>query len=57
MEYPPGWTCERTALRLEYYVIRTLPLVEALAVGEHLEACVSCAQFLVLRWEARDRHA
>jgi hypothetical protein len=56
MEYPHGWTCERTVLRLEYYIIRTLPRPEALAVAEHLEACVSCTQMLVLQSEARERH-
>ncbi len=49
MEYPPGWTCELIVLRLEYYLVGTLPLVEALAVAEHVEACAGCAQFLVLR--------
>jgi hypothetical protein len=33
-----------------------LPRPEALAVAEHLEACVSCTQMLVLRWEGPERH-
>jgi hypothetical protein len=48
MEYPAGWTCERTALQLEHYLLGTLVLVEALAVAEHIEACEGCAQRLVL---------
>jgi hypothetical protein len=47
LEYPPGWTCERTALRFEHYLLSTLPLGNALAVAEHLEACDGCAQRLV----------
>jgi anti-sigma factor RsiW len=48
LEYPAGWTCERTVLRLELYLLGTLPLSEALAVAEHLEACDGCPQRLVL---------
>lgn len=48
VEYPPGWTCERTVLRFEVYLLGTLPLIEALAVAEHLEACDGCPQRLVL---------
>ena len=48
LDYPPGWTCERTVLRFEYYLLSTLPLSEALAVAEHLEACDGCPQRLVL---------
>ena len=44
MEYPSGWTCEVTVVRLERYVVESLPRQEMLAVGEHLEACVECAQ-------------
>ena len=44
MEYPSGWTCEVTVVRLERYVVESLPRREMLAVGEHLEACVECAQ-------------
>jgi hypothetical protein len=47
-EYPPGWTCEVVILRLERYRLSTLPLGEALAIAEHLEACIVCAQRLVL---------
>ena len=46
--YPAGWTCERTVLRFEYYLLGTLPPLEALAVAEHLEACDGCPQRLVL---------
>jgi len=48
VEYPPGWTCERTVLQFEYYLLNTLPLRESLAVAEHLEACDICAQHLVV---------
>jgi anti-sigma factor RsiW len=48
VEYPPGWTCERTVLQFEYYLLSKLPLGEALAVAEHLEACDWCPQHLVL---------
>jgi hypothetical protein len=47
-DYPSGWTCEVTVLRFERYLLSTLPLGEALAVAEHIEACVTCAQRLVL---------
>lgn len=46
--YPPGWTCERTVLTYEYYLLGTLPRLELLAVAEHLEACDGCSQRLVL---------
>jgi hypothetical protein len=50
VEYPSGWTCEVTVARLERYVVQSLPRREMLAVGEHLEACVECAQaFALLR--------
>ena len=48
MEYPAGWTCEIVLLRLEWYLVDTLPRAEALAVAEHLEACLECAQYLML---------
>jgi hypothetical protein len=48
MEYPPGWTCERITLRIERYILITLPRDEALAVAEHIEACAWCAQRLEL---------
>jgi anti-sigma factor RsiW len=48
MEYPPGWTCEIVTLRLEYYLLDTLPRLEALAIAEHLEACERCPHRLAL---------
>ena len=48
VDYPASWTCERTTLRFEYYLLSTLPLGDSLAVAEHLEACDGCAQRLVL---------
>jgi hypothetical protein len=48
VEYPRGWTCELVLVRLESYVLSTLPWAESLAVAEHIEACVPCAQHLVL---------
>jgi Putative zinc-finger len=47
-EFPPGWPCEVVILRLERYLLATLPLGESLKIAEHLEACVICAQHLVL---------
>ena len=32
LNYPAGWTCERTVLKFGYYLLSTLPLNEALAV-------------------------
>jgi len=46
MEYPPGWTCKVVTLRLEYYLLNTVPRVEALAIAEHVEACEPCAHQL-----------
>jgi anti-sigma factor RsiW len=48
VEYPSGWTCAVTVVCLERYVVGSLPRREMLAVGEHLEACVECAQALTL---------
>jgi hypothetical protein len=48
VEYPPGWTCERTVLRFEVYLLGTLALRDSLAVAEHLEACDGCPQRLTL---------
>lgn len=45
MEYPSGWTCEVTVVLLKRYAGESLPRREMLAVGEHLEACVDCAQW------------
>ena len=56
VEYPAGWTCEVTILRLESYLLKTLPRREALAIAEHLEACPACAQLIALRWERRTTH-
>jgi hypothetical protein len=48
MDFPPGWTCERTTRELESYLRSTLALLESLAVAEHLEACEGCAQTIVI---------
>jgi hypothetical protein len=48
LDYPKGWTCDRTATEFEHYLLKTLQLLDALAVAEHLEACDGCAQRLVL---------
>ena len=50
MEYPSGWTCEVTVVKLELYLSYTLSRDESLAIAEHLEACAGCAQRLVLRF-------
>jgi len=57
MEYPPGWTCEKTVVQLEYYRVSRLALADALAVAEHLEACDGCAHQLVLLRMTRGRRA
>jgi len=44
MEYPPGWTCDVVVLKLEVYILDTLPRADALAVAEHLEACHECVE-------------
>lgn len=46
--YPPGWTCGLIAVRLERYLVRTLARGEALAVAAHVEACVWCAERVVM---------
>lgn len=46
-EYPSGYTCEVTILRLDRYVAGSLPRADALAVAEHLEACAWCLERLV----------
>ena len=48
MEFPAGWTCDRTARQFESYLLSTLALLESLAVAEHLEACEGCSQSLVI---------
>jgi Putative zinc-finger len=48
MEYPSGWTCELVTVKIEYYLLGSLPLGEALAVAEHIEACAECSETLVL---------
>lgn len=48
MDHPRGWTCELIVTRLELYLLGKLPRGEALAVGEHVEACDGCAHRLVL---------
>ena len=56
-EYPSGCTCEFTILRFERYLLATLPLGESLAMAEHIEACVTCAQLLVLFGAPHERPA
>jgi len=48
VDYPPGWTCDRTAEQLERYLLGVLLLRDALAIAEHLEACQGCPERLVL---------
>jgi hypothetical protein len=48
MIHPRGWTCERTVLQLEGYLLSTLVLGDSIAVAEHVEACGECAQRLAL---------
>jgi hypothetical protein len=56
-EFPAGCTCEFTILRFEGYLQATLSLSECLAIAEHIEACVTCAQRLVLFGAPRERLA
>ena len=56
-EFPPGCTCEFTILRLEGYLRATLHLSECLAIAEHIEACVTCAERLMLFGAQRERPA
>jgi hypothetical protein len=42
--YPVGWTCELIIIRIERYLVGALPRGEALAVAEHIEACIWCAE-------------
>jgi hypothetical protein len=48
VEFPAGWTCERTAHQFESYLLSTLAILESLAVAEHLEACEKCSQSIVI---------
>jgi hypothetical protein len=48
IDYPPGWNYEQVIIRFERYLIGTLDHRDALAVAEHIEACVGCGQALVL---------
>jgi hypothetical protein len=48
MDYPAGWTCQRTALQFESYLLKTLGWIDSLAIAEHLEACEGCAQRIVI---------
>jgi hypothetical protein len=48
MDYPLGWTCERTTRQFEPYLLSTLALLDSLAVAEHLEACEECAQTILI---------
>lgn len=46
--YPVDWSCERTRLQLERYLLGALARADALAVAEHLEGCRECAERVVL---------
>jgi hypothetical protein len=48
LDYPPGWTCKRTTVELERYLLDLLLLREALALAEHLEACPECFERLAV---------
>jgi hypothetical protein len=48
MDYPSGWTCERTTRQFEPYLLSTLALLDSIAVAEHLEACDECAQTILI---------
>ena len=48
MEYPRQWTCQVIELRIEAYLLRTLPRRDALAFAAHLEACPRCSEWVML---------
>jgi hypothetical protein len=48
MDFPAGWTCERTTRQFESYLLSRLALLESLAVAEHLEACEECSHSIVI---------
>jgi hypothetical protein len=48
VEYPPGWTCQKTVVQFALYFEDRLVRSDALSVAEHLEACPGCAHQLVL---------
>jgi anti-sigma factor RsiW len=55
-EYPSGYTCGVTLLRLDRYVAGSLPRADMLAVAEHLEACAYCLErLMVLRLNTAER--
>jgi hypothetical protein len=56
-EFPSGCTCEFTLLRIDRYLMTTLPWGESLVLAEHIEACVPCAQRLMLFGAPRERPA
>ena len=56
MEFPSGWTCERTTRQFDLYLEATITLSDSLSIAEHLEACVECAQRLVLFRATLVRH-
>jgi hypothetical protein len=57
IEFPSGCTCEFTIVRIERYLLASLPLGESLVIAEHIEACVTCAQHLVLVGVPPERRA
>jgi anti-sigma factor RsiW len=46
--YPAGWTCDLIVVRIERYLAGGLPRAEALAVAEHIEACVWCSERIAM---------
>jgi hypothetical protein len=56
-EFPAGCTCEFAILRFEGYLLATLSVTDCLAIAEHIEACVTCAERLVLFAASRERPA
>jgi anti-sigma factor RsiW len=55
--YPAGWTCDLIVVRLERYLLGTLAWTEALAVAEHIEACMWCAERIATLLLIRDAGA
>jgi hypothetical protein len=43
-DHPPGWTCDIVLSKLARYLVGDLRRGELLAIAEHIEVCILCAQ-------------
>jgi anti-sigma factor RsiW len=55
--YPAGWTCDLIVVRLERYLLGKLSWSEALAVADHIEACMWCAERIATLYLVGDARA